>query len=275
MGEIVIMVRIFYFSIAMFLSAGLQAAVGVVESEECQAPGNLVPVQVNRVVDGDTVLLKDDRRVRLIGVNTPEVGRNGKSGDPLGVRAQGFLEDLLKATGQVYLVYGEERSDRYGRVLAHLFDGKKQSIEAKLLESGLAMRAVVSPNIQMQGCFISAESVAHKASVGVWSSDYWVKKAAQLDSASAGFRIVAGEVASVSLKGKRWWVNMSGDFSFYVVKSDQRYFDREWVKLLPGKQLWVRGWVVKRDLTDNQKAKGYKGFNMKVSHPLAIEERPL
>lgn len=271
MGEIVIMIKIFQFFIAMTLSAGLQAAVSVLDSQACQAFGNLVPVQVDRVVDGDTVLLKDGRRVRLIGVNTPEIGRNGKAGDPLGIRAQGFLEDTLKASGQLYLIYGEDRSDRYGRILAHLFDSKKQSVEAKLLESGLAMRAVVSPNIQLQNCFIAAEKIAHNASIGVWSSDYWVRKSELLDRSSTGFRIVSGEVSSVSLKGKRWWVNMSGDFSFYVVKSDQRFFDREWVKHLPGKRLWVRGWVVERNLTDGQKAKGYKGFNMKVSHPLAIE----
>ncbi len=84
------------------------------------------PVPVVRVVDGDTVILLIDgkkHRVRLIGVDTPEVVKPNEPPEPYGREASLFLKNLLSGE-EVYVVYEKEdksNKDRFGRDLAYLY----------------------------------------------------------------------------------------------------------------------------------------------------------
>ncbi|HKJ23067.1 MAG TPA: thermonuclease family protein, partial [Gammaproteobacteria bacterium] len=74
------------------------------------------------VYDGDTVRLDDGRRIRLIGVDTPEIAHDGNPAQPFALAARQFLIDLLhQSGGDVRLRYGPERKDHYHRTLAHLY----------------------------------------------------------------------------------------------------------------------------------------------------------
>lgn len=64
----------------------------------CPAPTSLAHVEVQHVVDGDTVRLKDGRRVRMIGLNTPETGKKGRTDEPLAVAARQRLQALVMAS---------------------------------------------------------------------------------------------------------------------------------------------------------------------------------
>lgn len=55
-------------------------------------------MQVRQVVDGDTLRLVDGRSVRLIGINTPEVGRKGRSSEPYAEAARRRLQALVNAS---------------------------------------------------------------------------------------------------------------------------------------------------------------------------------
>lgn len=48
----------------------------------CPAPVGLASVQVQRVVDGDTLRLTDGRSVRMIGLNAPELGKKAVPTSP-------------------------------------------------------------------------------------------------------------------------------------------------------------------------------------------------
>ena len=88
----------------------------------CAATGSTEHSQVTYVYDGDTVKLKDGRRLRFIGINTPEVSRKGKPVQPLAEAARTALQDLLDThNGTLLLQYGQQDHDRYGRLLAHVF----------------------------------------------------------------------------------------------------------------------------------------------------------
>lgn len=65
----------------------------------CPAPASLAQVHVQRVVDGDTVRLKDGRSVRMIGLNAPETGKKGLSDEPYAVAARQRLQALVQASG--------------------------------------------------------------------------------------------------------------------------------------------------------------------------------
>ena len=87
---------------------------------DCSAhQANLEPATVRYVSDGDTVVLTDQRRVRLIGINTPELGHKGNPNQPLAIRARDQLRALLfTENNRVKLRLGKEKQDRHGRWLA-------------------------------------------------------------------------------------------------------------------------------------------------------------
>ncbi len=58
----------------------------------CPAPTTVGTFEVQRVVDGDTVRLKDGRSVRMIGVNAPETGKKGRPDEPFAVAARQRLQ---------------------------------------------------------------------------------------------------------------------------------------------------------------------------------------
>src|SRR5262245_6027922 len=64
--------------------------------------------RVERVVDGDTLLLEGGIRVRLLGVNTPETKHPSRPVEPLGEEASAFTRDFVKG-GTVRLRFDRER----------------------------------------------------------------------------------------------------------------------------------------------------------------------
>src|SRR5690606_38338142 len=110
----------------------------------CPAPERLPQVAVAQVIDGDTLRLTDGRSVRLIGLNTPELGRKGRVAEPLADAARNHLQQLVKASdGRLGLRMGREARDRYGRVLAHAYDVQGNNLEAALLAQGLGFFVAV------------------------------------------------------------------------------------------------------------------------------------
>ena len=86
--------------------------------------------KVERVIDGDTIVIENKTSVRLLGINSPEKGEDYYA------EAKKFLENnILNKT--VNLKYGKERYDKYGRTLAYIFFNNK-NINLKLIEEGFA-----------------------------------------------------------------------------------------------------------------------------------------
>ena len=111
----------------------------------CPAPAAVSTFEVQRVVDGDTVRLKDGRRVRMIGVNAPETGKKGRPDEPFAVAARQRLQGLVDTSGgRVGVVLGREGKDRYGRTLAHLYGANGANLEAQLLAEGLGFLVAVA-----------------------------------------------------------------------------------------------------------------------------------
>src|SRR5262245_48650750 len=78
-----------------------------------------------RVVDGDTVEARlggEVEDVRLIGIDTPETVKPGAPVECFGPQASHFAHRLLEGR-RVRLVFGAERRDPYGRLLAYLYLG--------------------------------------------------------------------------------------------------------------------------------------------------------
>ena len=73
---------------------------------------------VKYVHDGDTVKLIDGRKVRLIGINAPEVARENRKAEDYALPARDLLIALLlKHNNHIQLVHGVESKDHYQRLL--------------------------------------------------------------------------------------------------------------------------------------------------------------
>jgi micrococcal nuclease len=128
-----------------------------------ESDANFKEFIVERVVDGDTVVLNNSEKVRLLGINTPEKNM------PLYEKAKIFLESLiLNKTVFVELV---ER-DRYGRILGYIFV-KERHINQLILENGFGHLYYYDKDERYDEMF-KAEEFARENSLGIWGrSDHY------------------------------------------------------------------------------------------------------
>jgi micrococcal nuclease len=133
-------------------------------------PESLEPAvyRVERVVDGDTLLLSNRARVRLIGADTPETVRPDYPPELWGREATEFTEAFV-AGGEVRLQFDGPRRDKYDRFLAHVWVGDR-SLSEELIRAGLA-RATTGfrYSASMKSRFRRAEAEARAARRGIWS----------------------------------------------------------------------------------------------------------
>jgi micrococcal nuclease len=126
--------------------------------------------RVERVVDGDTLLLAGGARVRLIGVDCPETVKPDHPVEPWGPEASAFAKKLVSGR-KVRLQFDRERVDRFDLFLAYVFVGDKM-LNEELVRAGLARvehRFHYSQAIERQ--FNRAEQEARLARRGIWSDD--------------------------------------------------------------------------------------------------------
>lgn len=126
------------------------------------------PYEVERVVDGDTLIVYIDgvrTRVRLIGINTPEsVAPEEERNTEEGVAASDYVKTLMdEADYEVYLEYDNERYDQYDRTLAYVYidyDGEVVMLERMLLEEGMAQAVLYGTNDRYYDEFCRLEDEA-------------------------------------------------------------------------------------------------------------------
>jgi micrococcal nuclease len=126
---------------------------------------------VARVVDGDTIeVLLDGRRedVRYIGVDTPETVDPEAPVQCFGHRASDFNHALVEGR-RVRLIFGVERRDVYGRLLAYVHLGDR-FVNAELVRRGLARTLTIAPNDRYAERFRRLEMRAARAGRGLWGA---------------------------------------------------------------------------------------------------------
>jgi endonuclease YncB( thermonuclease family) len=138
-------------------------------SNPCRAP---VLVYVGYVNDGDTMEVSGgiDGLVRMIGVDTPEVGRDGSPSECYGDEAASFAQALRGR--EVWLTFDAECVDQYQRHLAfvHIGPNSADLFQRHLLRRGFGTSLTVSPNDSLAELFEHDQALAAQASAGLWGS---------------------------------------------------------------------------------------------------------
>ncbi|AVO22622.1 thermonuclease family protein [Aeribacillus composti] len=136
----------------------------------------LVAATVARVVDGDTFELTDGRKVRLIGVNTPE---STTRTEPYGKEASSYTKSKLEGK-QVWLQKDVSETDRYGRLLRIVWlqvpndDMNEKEIRSKMFNADLVLNGYAEPStyppdVKYAEYFRKFAREAREKEVGLWA----------------------------------------------------------------------------------------------------------
>lgn len=131
--------------------------------------------RVISVSDGDTVKLRAEsvaglpvrvEQVRLIGIDAPELDQ-----EPWGRRAKRHLKKMLSESNWLVTVELDlDRRDRYGRLLAYLWDRRGRMINEQMVEAGYAQLYTIPPNVKYAGRLQAAQQRAIRRGAGIWGA---------------------------------------------------------------------------------------------------------
>jgi len=136
-----------------------------------EAPPRSAWAYVVRAVDGDTIEVQIDGRredVRYIGIDTPETVKPDTPVQCFGPRAHRFNSRLVTHK-RVRLVFGVERRDVYGRLLAYVYLGHR-FVNAELARRGLARTLTIPPNDRFARRFERLQTAAARSGRGLWGA---------------------------------------------------------------------------------------------------------
>lgn len=136
--------------------------------------GTTVPSDVRtvvRVVDGDTIIVNPNERIRLIGVDAPESVAPNRPVECMGRESSRFLTELLPKGTEVRLAIDVEGQDRYGRTLAYVWVvSTGVFVNAELVRRGFAQPLTIPPNIAHAEEIADLAREARQANRGLWAS---------------------------------------------------------------------------------------------------------
>ena len=219
-------------------------------------------VKVKKVIDGDTLILQNEDTVRLVGVNTPEMGHGKFPDEPQARNAYRFLKQQLEGKA-VRIEHAQQAKDRHGRWLAHVYNKNGENIQAKVLEQGLGFAIAVGNNLDFLDQYLAAEKTARKEKKGVWGERFFAPVSASkiARGQTRGYRQVLGKVERVSQSRKNQTLHLEGDFRVLVPRENWKKYFKKRPKNYTGKNILARGWVFKT----------HDVVGMKVYHPAMLK----
>ncbi len=231
--------------------------------------------KVSYVFDGDTIQLEDGRKIRLIGIDTPEVfSRNRRIIRAIkqhGELAKKALRQQLELSHRrIGLAYGSERFDRYNRTLAHVFLPNGKNLQAWLIKQGYAIAFTTPPNDRMSDCYRQLENDAIKHRRGIWQLDrYQLKAPHTLNRKSSGFHRLQGTVTHVVLSKYKVIFWLDDRVEVKINRRDLDNFNVHWINHLKHKRVRVRGWL--HYIKHKPRGSGNINYIMTLRHPDAIK----
>ena len=228
--------------------------------------------RVTRVTDGDTIELSNGRKVRYIGIDTPETRkRRGRdwvySPEPYSQAAKDHNEALLRQ-GNVTLEFDEQKEDKYGRFLAYVYAGDRM-VNEDLLREGYATLFIYPPNTKYLELMIGAQEDARRNERGMW------KTLKTISPGEAGAYIgklctVKGKVLRCGRLGEVIFLNFGekhkNGFTALIYNNNVQFFEKQGISspenYYNGRQVALTGKIRDRN-----------GPQIVVYHPSQIEDQ--
>ncbi|MGG7054196.1 thermonuclease family protein [Nitrosomonas sp. ANs5] len=261
----------------LFLPGPLSVANGVYRSED--ARGRITysdiptpaakPLQLNvqparnwsrvvKVIDGDTIIIEGNKRVRLLGINTPEVESRHRPNEPGGIIAKNWLHHKLQGRN-VYLEHDQQKQDRYKRLLAHVYLPNGEHINRSLLEHGLAVVTLLPPNLRHAEALIQAQQRAERQQLGIWSMPHYAPRdLTKITEKPFGWQRYRAKVTALKRSRQYSRLIINDKIDLRIANSDLALFPP--LKTYLNKPVEVRGWINRRN----------DHFSIRIHHPSAL-----
>jgi len=202
-------------------------------------------VQVGVVFDGDTFRTRRGEKIRLLGINTPEVAHGNQAGQAYGLQAKRRLTALL-SNQTVRLRMDREKRDKYGRTLAQVYLRDGRWVNDIMVREGLAHVYTFAPNFYWADHLLKSEAMARNDMRGLWKSKRWrVLDVADISNRHIGqFHLVRGYVKSIQA-----WKFKLGKLSISVPRKYRQWFTASDLPV-SGRKVMIAG-VVRISSTGN------------------------
>jgi micrococcal nuclease len=132
-------------------------------------------IKVSRVIDGDTIELENGKKVRYIGIDSPELHHPKKSVECFGKEA--YEENKKLVEGKIVKLEKDvSETDRYGRLLRYVFLSYPPStpealfVNKYLVNEGYAYAATFPPDVMYSQYLLNAQQEARINNRGLWKS---------------------------------------------------------------------------------------------------------
>jgi endonuclease YncB( thermonuclease family) len=202
-------------------------------------------LKVKFVYDGDTFYLDDGRKVRIIGIDTPELKRPTEA---FSSEARDALRGLLASQqNQVYLQAGKDAYDHYGRLLAHVFLSDGRNVAEWMLSHGFATLLLIPPNVGYLNCYAKAEEYAQNLQLNLWTQRHFKLYIADLlDKQHTGYTRLVARITTVEQHKHSAIIYLRGGLRVKINATDLAYFSLlDWDKLA-GQRVSVTGILRKK-----------------------------
>ena len=248
--------------LTLYCLAILQSASFAALSEPACTTSHFYETAVVKYIhDGDTLHLRDGRKVRLIGINTPEVAHGKHGAEPYSSEAKKALQELFKQDKTVKLVYGKEKKDHYQRYLAHGFSKDGTNVQAALLLQGLAHAVTFPPNTKFSACYHEQERSARCNATGLWKKTQTLS-ASKLNDTHIGFTLIKGKLKDININRQGVWLNLDDRLTIGIRPVNQQLFDTNDLNKMLNQSIMVSGWL--------NKSKKSTPYYMRIRHPSAL-----
>lgn len=230
--------------IILFVSIVLSGCIGPDTSTSART---IEYVNVTDVIDGDTIIISSGDKIRLIGVDTPELD------EPYYSEAKQYME--LKVLGKtIGLEKDVSETDPYDRLLRYVWLDD-QMVNEDLVLSGLAVAKSYDPDTKYQDIFNDAEALAKKEKIGLWSLSTMPSDLQIISYLDAGryidqFVTVEGTVVQATkIEGSgiiflNFHDPYEGFFSVVIWEGDWANFPKSPDNLYDGKKVLVSGKII-------------------------------
>jgi endonuclease YncB( thermonuclease family) len=168
----------------------------------CSAQADLVAGEqgrVSRILDGDSLSLDTGLRARLVEIEAPAPGYDGRADEPFAPEARTMLEAAALGR-QARLWYGGLSRDSYERALAHVIasdeTGADVWLNGYMIRQGAARVRTWPDNSRRARKLLALEQEARDAKRGLWALAHWRVRSPDDLSDAPNFAIIEGPLVS-------------------------------------------------------------------------------
>lgn len=236
--------------------------------------------RIDKIIDGETILLQDGKIIRLLGLKWPLV----MDGDSIQLSSPESAERLtqrLPASTEIMLYQTRNgktgRVNRMGHLLAHVVVKKTDEwINGDLVAQGLAYAATDESNPEMADQLYILEERARQTKTPLWQGPYGLLRAEDAEkrngpfqdaiNGNGSFRVVEGIVNRSGTASNNLYLNFGKDrhkdFTVQITPAIRKTLAHNGIDPmgLAGKKVRVRGWL-----------RFYDGPYMELETPERIE----